>query len=63
MFQKCPVCEGSGFEFKVINHSKGSVICSTCNGKKMIHVESGKPPVCDVREAKLFGEGIQLLHS
>jgi DnaJ-class molecular chaperone len=44
MYQKCPICEGSGnivnFKGKITKDS----ICPTCNGKRIIHTQSGLPP-------------------
>ncbi len=41
MWQKCPVCEGSG---KQINMLKDDT-CSVCEGKKIINGLTGKPPI------------------
>ena len=43
MWQKCPICEGTG---RIVNtlSSSTSDICSTCNGTKIISEKTGLPP-------------------
>lgn len=41
-FQKCPVCDGSGFFSCGMTQTNG--VCQTCLGKRIIHTETGKPP-------------------
>lgn len=43
MWQKCPVCAGSGREYNSLDMSTSSP-CSVCNGKKIISELSGLPP-------------------
>lgn len=40
-FQKCPICNGSGKD-KI--NEKLIVSCTVCNGKRIIHEETGLPP-------------------
>lgn len=43
-WQKCPVCNGSGTAFNP--HTMNTVdACPTCNGQRIIHDITGKPPV------------------
>lgn len=52
MYQKCPVCGGSGSvveeqtEYNKITTApyNPKKTCPTCIGERIIHVESGKPP-------------------
>lgn len=44
MFQKCPICYGSGMMYEV---NKQSQPCPTCNGKRIISEVTGKPPEQD----------------
>lgn len=37
-YQKCPICDGSGTTGD--NH----VVCTTCEGRKIIHETFGTPP-------------------
>lgn len=43
MWQKCPICEGSGVMF-VPTSSGGEMSCTTCNGHKIIDTVLGFPP-------------------
>ncbi len=38
MWQKCPVCDGTG------NSPNFNVVCSVCNGMKIISELTGRPP-------------------
>lgn len=41
MWQKCPICNGTG-EITLQDGNKKT--CDTCNGTKMISTVNGKPP-------------------
>lgn len=43
MFQKCPICNGSG-RVSPFNSINSSVICDVCKGKKIISTLNGIPP-------------------
>ena len=43
MWQKCPICNGTGEVFPV-GISNGPKKCDVCNGKKIISKLTGKPP-------------------
>ena len=43
MWQKCPICKGTGKE-EVYNSSIMNTICKTCNGCKIINELTGLPP-------------------
>jgi DnaJ-class molecular chaperone len=42
MWQKCPVCEGSGSSSNNLYQTSG--LCSTCNGHGIISEVTGFPP-------------------
>lgn len=50
MFQKCPICNGSG---KAGNEFNSCKMCDVCNGKKIISSLSGKPPIDNEEIKKL----------
>jgi len=43
MWQKCPICEGTGRNSAPLSDSSYH-ICSVCEGRKIINVETGLPP-------------------
>lgn len=45
MWEKCPICKGTGLDpnYKVFNESPPK--CPICNGKRIINKLTGKPPV------------------
>lgn len=43
MYQKCPICNGSGKTHDTLSSSSFSV-CTTCNGAKIISMVNGLPP-------------------
>lgn len=43
MWQKCPICNGTGRTHNTISSSSFD-ICSTCNGTKIISELNGLPP-------------------
>ena len=43
MWQKCPVCNGTGKIYSSLSTSSSDV-CSVCNGAKIISELSGLPP-------------------
>lgn len=43
MWQKCPVCNGSGNTYNTLSSSSFSV-CSVCKGSKIISELNGLPP-------------------
>lgn len=45
-WQLCPKCNGSGYVYAGIGTSMNtSAICDLCNGKKIINIETGLPPI------------------
>lgn len=46
MWQKCPICNGSGRTHNTLTSSSFD-ICSTCNGTKIISELNGLPPNCN----------------
>ena len=43
MWQKCPICNGSGRTYNTLSSSSFDV-CSTCGGTKIISELNGLPP-------------------
>ena len=43
MWQKCPICLGTGIDNSIIIFNK-EIKCSTCDGKKVINTITGNPP-------------------
>lgn len=43
MWQKCPICEGTGFISHNYSNNSGET-CPTCNGKRIISTLNGLPP-------------------
>lgn len=43
MYQRCPLCNGSGQD-PTIAISSDTVICPVCGGAKIINEATGKPP-------------------
>ena len=43
MWQKCPICNGSGKTYNTLSSSSFDV-CSTCRGTKIISELNGLPP-------------------
>ncbi len=43
MWQKCPVCLGTGVDNNIIIFNK-EIKCTACDGKKIINTITGSPP-------------------
>jgi len=43
-WQVCPRCNGKGFLDDCLYYYTSSAICDVCNGKKIINIQTGKPP-------------------
>lgn len=54
VWQKCPVCEGSGKNTSKFKPNDEPEDCGTCNGTGIISQVSGKPPK---NESKDNGDG------
>lgn len=52
MFQKCPICNGTGYSHDTFSTSTMPV-CSTCKGKKIINSETGLPPMGEMKTGRL----------
>lgn len=46
MFQKCPICNGTGSKAECTPH----IPCVQCKGKKIINTETGFPPRWETQE-------------
>ena len=46
MWQKCPICLGTGVDNNIIIFNK-EIKCTACDGKKIINTITGNPPVDD----------------
>ena len=44
MYQKCPICLGTGINQSEIGWTDGLSTCPTCNGGRIINENTGKPP-------------------
>jgi len=56
MWQKCPVCGGTGSAPTPLS-TISSVVCSTCNGTKIISKWTGLPPDFKLNElARMLAE-------
>lgn len=51
-WQKCPVCEGSGYVFPIITTGSGMEHCTICNAEKIINTETGLPPSKHIKNTK-----------
>ncbi len=49
MYQKCPICNGSGVD-QVSAYTGKDPKCLVCNGKRIINEITGKPPNNTVAE-------------
>ena len=47
MWQKCPICKGTGQDESWLVHNGTKSECPTCNGKRIINTLTGNPPVDD----------------
>ncbi len=45
MFQKCPLCNGTGIHTHILNTGNPTIKCDVCKGQKIISQLTGKPPV------------------
>jgi hypothetical protein len=52
MWQKCPICNGSGRDFTPLSNSSSS-ICSVCDGSKIISELTGLPPSLSINNEGL----------
>lgn len=43
-FQKCPICDGTGYRMSTYT-SDSLDVCSTCQGAKIISEHTGLPPL------------------
>lgn len=44
-WQKCPVCDGTGIDLSKGTFNTAMPICPTCQGKRIISILSGLPPI------------------
>ena len=52
MWEKCPICKGTGQDESWLVHNGGKLKCPACNGKRIINTLTGNPPVDDVIETE-----------
>lgn len=57
MFQKCPICNGTG---KIRNEFNSFITCDVCNGRKIISELNGKPPIDPANVEDHFGQVISV---
>ena len=48
MFQKCPLCNGTGIHTHILNTGNPTIQCDVCKGQKIISQITGKPPANDI---------------
>jgi hypothetical protein len=58
MWQKCPICNGSGKVANILSSSSFEV-CSTCNGSKIISKLTGLPPNLDSKFNNQPGKNVE----
>ena len=51
MWQKCPICLGTGIDNSIIIFNK-VIKCTTCDGKKIISTITGNPPNINEKRKK-----------
>lgn len=56
MWQKCPICKGTGQDESWLVHNGGKPKCPACNGKRIINDLTGKPPIDDTIETSDINE-------
>ena len=44
MWQKCPICNGTGSDPNWLVHNGNKPKCPTCKGERIINELTGKPP-------------------
>lgn len=47
MWQKCPICKGTGQDESWLVHNGSKPKCPACNGKRIINTLTGNPPIDD----------------
>lgn len=57
MWQKCPICNGTGLEYEPVMTTIGK-ICSICNGTKIISELTGLPPNFEKNKLDRINEDI-----
>ena len=55
MYQKCPICEGSGYPFFLKNQP-----CNVCEGAGIIDERTGLPPEKDEKTITYLTDGKEL---
>lgn len=45
MWQRCPICDGTGTKIVSMVSSNSLPLCDVCNGMKIISTVNGLPPV------------------
>jgi hypothetical protein len=49
MWQKCPVCNGTGKNYGALEGGIYNSNCPTCNGQRIISELTGKPPAYEIK--------------
>ena len=49
MWQKCPICNGTGKNYNGSPIASSAPFCPTCNGQRIISELTGKPPAYEIK--------------
>ena len=56
MWEKCPICNGTGSDPNYFIINNNTLKCPTCKGKRIISSLTGKPPIDDTIETSDINE-------
>ncbi len=48
MYQRCPICNGTGVD-QTCQISNGIPVCPTCKGRRIIHTQTAAPPEINIK--------------
>jgi hypothetical protein len=47
MYQKCPICQGTGADVNSLEKTSKDQVCPICKGKRIIDSVTGRPPLTE----------------